>query len=101
MIIIFLIFFSFLQLTYVDRVVHEARIVERDYFTLCNWTAEALSERQRMEIAAGGFGLGFIDSDMEESVDLSRSEVSYNVKNKGIASSSSSYASPKVYVLVL
>ncbi|XP_074313801.1 uncharacterized protein LOC141648995 [Silene latifolia] len=61
----------FLMLVYVDRVVHEKRFVERDYYTLLNWTSAALFSREKQEMEAGQFGLGRVKGRLMERIRFS------------------------------
>lgn len=55
-----------MQMLYVDRVVHFNRTVSRVFPTIHGWTATILRQRQKMEIEAGGFGLGFVEGRIEQ-----------------------------------
>ncbi|KAK9705619.1 hypothetical protein RND81_07G071300 [Saponaria officinalis] len=61
----------FLMLVYVDRVVHETRYVDRDYFTLVGWTTPHLNAREKAEKSYGTFGIGSIEDIMTEVIDTS------------------------------
>ncbi|KAK9698630.1 hypothetical protein RND81_08G119200 [Saponaria officinalis] len=61
----------FLMLVYVDRIVHETRYVDRDYFTLVGWTTSHLNAREIAEKSYATFGIGSIEDIMTEVIDTS------------------------------
>ncbi|KAK9668736.1 hypothetical protein RND81_13G082400 [Saponaria officinalis] len=86
----------FLMLVYVDRVVHETRYVDRDYFTLVGWTTSHLNAREKAEKSYGTFGIGSIEDIMTEVIDTSSPNASEQQ-----TSSSRSPQETKDYVLDL
>ncbi|KAK9750031.1 hypothetical protein RND81_02G168100 [Saponaria officinalis] len=86
----------FRMLLYVDRVVHETRYVDRDYFTLVGWTTSHLNAREKAEKSYGTFGIGSIEDIMTEVIDTSSPNASEQQP-----SSSRSPQETKDYVLDL